>query len=211
MSNPPPIREADHFTAQTQRRRIAEATCRLVAEHGIEGASLRRVARELGGTTGLVTHYYPTKDALLEAALETALANLARSYPDDHQRPESMDEWVEQFLAALPSDEVRQTFWRVLAAFQSASMNTPRLAEAARRQGHRNKPDLARLVAMTLPTAGAERVEELTEALWLVVDGIGVSASLHGAQISQDNLRKILRGAWRSLLGIHTTQDGENR
>jgi AcrR family transcriptional regulator len=194
-----------------QRRRIAETTCRLVARDGLEGASLRRVARELGGTTGLITHYYPTKESLLEAALDTALRNLARSYPDDYQRPASIDEWVEQFLATLPSDETRNTFWRVLAAFQTASMNNPRLAETARSQGHRARPELAALIAQALPDASPDRVEELTEALWLVVDGIGVSAALHGPRISQDSLRKMLRGAWRGLLETHTSQEGVNQ
>lgn len=202
---------ADHADLETiQRRRIAETTCRLVAEHGLDGASLRRVAGELGSTTGMVTHYYPTKDSLLEAALHTALANLVRSFPPDYRPAGSMDEWVEHVLAALPSDETSRTFWRVLTAFQSASMTTPRLAEVARRYADRNKPELAVLIAAALPEESCERVEELTDVLWLVVDGIGITAVLHGARISKDSVRRTLRGAWRGLLDIDLTEQGES-
>ena len=189
-----------------QRRRIAETTCRLVAENGLEGASLRRVARELGSTTGMVTHYFPTKAALLEVALQTALANLARSFPADYRAAESMDEWVEHFLAARPTDETRRTFWRVLTVFQSASLTTPRLAEVARSYADSSKPELARLVAAALPAQSPDRAEELTEVLWLVVDGIGITVALHGDRINEDMVRRTLRGAWRGLLGVDGTE-----
>ena len=205
-TNPQPATTLSSDPSSTeafQRRRIADCTCRLLAEGGLEGASLRKVARELNATTGMLTHYYPTKEALLEAALDAALADLARSVGRGHRAPESMDEWVEQFLATLPADESSRTFWRVLAAFRSASMTNPSLAEVARHHGDRHKPGLARLIALTIPQASPSTVEELTEALWLVVDGIGVSAALHGAQISVENLRRMLRGAWRNLLEVN--------
>ena len=169
---------------------------------------MRRVASELDSTTGLVTHYFPQKEALLEAALRTALWNLARSYPSDHQQPESLDDWVEQFLVSLPPDEARRTFWRVLAAFRSVSMTTPRLAEVARSYGDRAKPELARLIAATVPDTSAERVAELTEVLWLIIDGIGVTVALHAEHLDIDLIRDTLRGAWRGLLGIGTSQQG---
>lgn len=195
---------------ERQRRWIAEATCRLVAEHGLDAVTMRRVASELGSTTGLVTHYFPQKEALLQAALCAALSNLAESYPADHQQPGSLDEWVEQFLVSFPPDEVRRTFWRVLAAFQSASMTTPRLAEVARRYGDRTKPELAQLIAATVPEESAERVAELTEVLWLIVDGIGVTVALHGEHLNIDLIRDTLYGAWRGLLSINPPHQGEN-
>lgn len=41
-----------------------------MATRGFAGLTLRAVAAEVGATTGLLTHYFPTKDALVEYALD---------------------------------------------------------------------------------------------------------------------------------------------
>lgn len=43
---------------------------RVLAAHGFGGLTLRAVAAEMGATTGLLTHYFPSKRALLRHALE---------------------------------------------------------------------------------------------------------------------------------------------
>ncbi len=42
----------------------------MLAEHGFTGLTLRAVATEIGATTGLVTHYFPSKRDLVEYALQ---------------------------------------------------------------------------------------------------------------------------------------------
>lgn len=42
----------------------------MLAAHGFGGLTLRAVAAEMGATTGLLTHYFPSKRALLRHALE---------------------------------------------------------------------------------------------------------------------------------------------
>lgn len=203
---PQPIHTlARHHAEDTQRRLIAECTCRIIAEHGLEAATLRRVAADLGCTTGLVTHYFPVKEDLLEAALRTALAGLAVGIVDGRAghrvAPQTLDEWVDQFVELLPTDEPKRAFWRVLAAFRAASVSNDRLAHTARHFADHHKPELRALVRASLPRSKARRVDELTDAIWLMVDGIGVSAALHGEQITAELVRAALRGLWRGLLG----------
>jgi AcrR family transcriptional regulator len=45
--------------------RIVEAAWRLVANEGVHGATMRRIAAEAGVTTGFVTHYFDDKQSLL--------------------------------------------------------------------------------------------------------------------------------------------------
>lgn len=42
----------------------------MLAARGFGGLTLRAVAAEMGATTGLVTHYFPSKRALVRHALE---------------------------------------------------------------------------------------------------------------------------------------------
>lgn len=53
-----------------RRREVAEAVWRVLADTGFAGLSLRAVAREMGATTGLLTHYFASKRELVRHALE---------------------------------------------------------------------------------------------------------------------------------------------
>jgi AcrR family transcriptional regulator len=53
-----------------RRREVAEAVWRVLADTGFAGLSLRAVAREMGATTGLLTHYFRSKRELVRHALE---------------------------------------------------------------------------------------------------------------------------------------------
>ncbi|MEV6210329.1 TetR/AcrR family transcriptional regulator [Kitasatospora sp. NPDC051914] len=53
-----------------RRRDVSEAVWRVLAARGFGGLTLRAVAAEMGATTGLLTHYFPNKRALVAHALE---------------------------------------------------------------------------------------------------------------------------------------------
>lgn len=62
-----PRTKGDH---EARRRDVSEAVWRVLAADGFNGLTLRAVARELGATTGLLTHYFPAKDDLVAHALD---------------------------------------------------------------------------------------------------------------------------------------------
>ena len=53
-----------------RRAEVSAAVWRVLTERGFAGLTLRAVAGELGATTGLLTHYFPSKRALLRYALD---------------------------------------------------------------------------------------------------------------------------------------------
>ncbi|MHC5904848.1 TetR/AcrR family transcriptional regulator [Streptomyces sp. S6] len=59
--------KGDH---EARRRDVSAAVWQVMATRGFAGLTLRAVAAELGATTGLLTHYFPTKQALVEYALD---------------------------------------------------------------------------------------------------------------------------------------------
>jgi AcrR family transcriptional regulator len=61
--------KTDH---EARRRDVSAAVWRVLAAEGFGGLTLRAVAAEMGATTGLVTHYFPSKQALIVHALELA-------------------------------------------------------------------------------------------------------------------------------------------
>jgi AcrR family transcriptional regulator len=55
-----------------RRRQITRAAIECVAEGGIDGATVRRVAERAGVSTGMVSYYYATKKELITAAIAAA-------------------------------------------------------------------------------------------------------------------------------------------
>jgi AcrR family transcriptional regulator len=55
-----------------RRRDVSQAVWRVLAAEGFGGLTMRAVAAELGASTGLVTHYFATKQELVRHAIEVA-------------------------------------------------------------------------------------------------------------------------------------------
>ena len=51
-----------------RREEVAEAAWRVIGRDGLEGATLREIAREAGFTTGVIQHYFRDRDELLAFA-----------------------------------------------------------------------------------------------------------------------------------------------
>lgn len=61
------------FDRQADRRRqIIGAVTSCVSEEGVAAVTLRNIARRVGATTGMLTHYYENRTALLIDASDTA-------------------------------------------------------------------------------------------------------------------------------------------
>jgi AcrR family transcriptional regulator len=60
-------RLVDH---EVRRAEIIDATWRLIADRGIDATTLREIAREMGMANGALTHYFPDKNAIIQAAFE---------------------------------------------------------------------------------------------------------------------------------------------
>ena len=48
-----------------RRRRIAQVTVAVISQEGLEAATIRRIAAELGGPTKIITHYFADKQEML--------------------------------------------------------------------------------------------------------------------------------------------------
>ena len=100
-----------------RRDEIALIACRVVAAHGFDQASMVRIAREAGYTTGMLAHYFDSKQDIIIAALRLMLRRIDERLTratESGGRPEL----VELLAEAMPLDEPRQiesafwiTFW----------------------------------------------------------------------------------------------------
>jgi TetR/AcrR family transcriptional repressor of bet genes len=59
-----------------RREEIAQVACQVVAEYGFRQATIARIARAAGYTTGMVAHYYDSKQDIILAALRLILKRI---------------------------------------------------------------------------------------------------------------------------------------
>lgn len=114
--------------AQVRGEHVLEATVRVIAEHGVAGLSMRRVAADSEVSLAQVQYYFRTKDDLIAAAFgfvgDEFLAALQTALPADTS-------WRRLHAAIwlwLPLDTERERAARVWFAFTTAAAVSPRLA-----------------------------------------------------------------------------------
>jgi AcrR family transcriptional regulator len=97
-----------------RRRAICHITAQLIARAGVEGVTIRSVAREANWSTKRVSHYFKTKrDLLLHTFREFSLRSLA----EGEAAVRSSKKLQSTFEALLPLDEERRLNWQVWLAF----------------------------------------------------------------------------------------------
>lgn len=96
-----------------RRDDIALVACRVVAKHGFERTTIVRIAREAGYTTGMVAHYFDTKQDIIVAALRLILRRVEERLTRQAEALEQPD-LLALLTETLPVDATRFTecaFW----------------------------------------------------------------------------------------------------
>ncbi|GAA4212274.1 TetR/AcrR family transcriptional regulator [Actinocatenispora rupis] len=134
--------KGDH---DARRREASEAVWRVLDAHGFGGLTLRAVAAELGATTGLLTHYFPTKRDLVAHALdllEQRTADRPREVAAD-----GSDALRGTLLAVLPLTTEAATSNRIWVSSWDPALADPGLSRDHARRYGRSRDKLRDLVA----------------------------------------------------------------
>lgn len=95
-----------------RREEIALVACRVVAARGFEQATVARIARAAGYTTGMVAHYYESKQAIILAALRLILLRIEQRLTRERESGEA--DLLDVLSESLAVDAQRFTecaFW----------------------------------------------------------------------------------------------------
>ena len=118
-------RYVDH---DQRRRDIVEAACMQLGEEGLNGFSLRAVAARLGGSVTLVTHYYTSRQELLDELASSMMewwdrdiAAMDADIADPYERLRAFLTWM---LPLTPEDRVVERGRIHLLAEQQGSKST---------------------------------------------------------------------------------------
>ena len=111
-----------------RRLELVDATWRIIARLGMEGATMREIAEEAGFANGALKPYFPTKDLLLTSAF-------GHVFNRTNQRITAMTEGLSGVAAlrafcaeVLPLDEERVNEARIVIPFWQKALNDAHMA-----------------------------------------------------------------------------------
>ena len=173
---------------EERRQRIAAALLEVASTEGLEGVSLRHVAAQAGVTSGMVQHYFPSKDAMIDFAMRSASARYAARVDAAlaHLGPAAAPGAVitAVLVSLLPRDEEQRRDARVALAFQSYAASHPSAADGLSADSALLQAflvDQLRLRAGDHPDTSA--LDRAAIALLAMTDGLGMHVVCAGTPV----------------------------
>jgi TetR/AcrR family transcriptional repressor of bet genes len=183
-----------------RRAELVDAAWRVIAAEGLEAATVRRIAQAAGCTTGLVTHYFESKDDMLVAALREVHRRAGQRMIRHVGGADIADVLLEVFLDALPMDQDRQLEWKVWLAFWGRAATDERLRQEQQRRYAEWRGLLGKLIRRAHPADAAAERRSAVDLIAGAIDGLGIQATLEPAKFTDARLRKAASAIARSAL-----------
>jgi TetR/AcrR family transcriptional regulator, transcriptional repressor of bet genes len=194
-----------------RRDQIALVACRVVAENGFDQATIVRIAREAGYTTGMVAHYFDTKQDIIIAALRLILRRieerLTRAAGSGGGAGDSSAELLTLLSEALPIDEQRYiecAFWTAFWGQVSADKRLKRINAWVHREYMRLFERCLAEGWSIWPQLSAATREQVLRSVVTFINGVTASAVASQSdwpaakQIEQLRLQLELLHTWAS-------------
>jgi AcrR family transcriptional regulator len=186
--------------AEQRKRDVVEAAARLIVAGGLEAVTFRKLARELGCSTTVISHYFANKSEVLRATYlfvssRAALRRLVSYQSGATNLLTSLEE-------ILPVGEDHWRDWVVWICFWTSALFDPMLAAEHKLRMHRT----VELVEFALMASGAtaDAAPSMARSVMTVVYGIAVQAIFDPDYwtpgVQREALRQALQGTGFGLI-----------
>lgn len=197
-----------HEGEEARRGALIAAALDCLAEGGLQAATVRAIALRAGVTPGLIRHYFPSKDDLVEAAYQTLMQGLtgdvleARHHADSAPR-QRLGGFVRAALGPEAAEPGKLAAW---AGFIGALHRAPalRAIHAASYRAFRDR--LAVLIAAALAADGrpapAAALRGQAIVVTAVLDGLWLEGGLILEAFAPGELASLGIAATEAILGL---------
>lgn len=192
-----------------RRVELVEATWRIIARHGLEGATLREIAAEAGFANGALKPYFPTKSSLIEATYRYVFARTNERAAASTAGLVGVAALRAFALEVLPLDEERLDEARVVLPFwQSAAHDADQAALSAETMDQWRRRIRSWLDEATGSPTRPRDVAAESEVLLTFLLGAQASALLAGADRPRPGLEAQLDALLATLAPTAGTSTG---
>ncbi|WP_165550061.1 TetR/AcrR family transcriptional regulator [Kribbella speibonae] len=200
-------RQVDHHQ---RRRDILEAAKNVIAEQGMAALSFREIGRRLGGSTSLITHYYPAQEDVLrdlvDSSVEEYEANLVaigNEYSDPQARLEHI---IFEWWLPIADDDLRDERMRLnVVAAGNQGARVQELLDAWERL---LRGVLHGAVTQLVPE---DEADHIIDVLRSTLNGIGLSTVEHPDHWTPERQRAVVRTVMSGLGLVPTSRPQPGR
>lgn len=167
-------------TEERRREDLIHAALEIVAEGGVQAATVRAIAAKAGVTPGLIRHYFSSKEDLTRAAYLRVMDQMTRQTASALIDPTKTAEvQLARFIAASVSPPVvDSTTLGLWAAFLHSARNDPEM-RAIHTRGYIGFRDLLQgLIAAVRPDFPPDVLRKKAIACNAVIDGLWMEGSV---------------------------------
>ncbi|XOZ32813.1 transcriptional regulator BetI [Halomonadaceae bacterium KBTZ08] len=162
---------------EERRRQLIEATLEVVGELGLQNATIGAISRTAGLSSGLVSHYFGGKQALVEATLrqlleELKLALLEHTQTDVLTPQQRLMAIVEANFSDFQRSSATTRTW---LSFWARAVHEPGLTRLQNINSHRLYSNLCYSFRQLLPLEVARRTSRQAAAM---IDGFWLRSAL---------------------------------
>jgi len=181
-------RIVDH---EARRRDVARIAARLIAVAGVEGVTVRDIAREAGCSTAVVSHYFRNKRELLFSVYRNAMTETVARVRRRRDRGADLQTCLE---AILPLDRQRRDNWKIWFSFWATAMDDVRFMAEQRLRGREARQLIVELLetASDVSAASPETRDMQARRLLAVVAGLSSQATYDPADWPAKRLSALL-------------------
>jgi len=162
-----------------RRSELAEAARRVIGRAGLEGATIRAISEEAGFSTGVLTHYFADKNALVLAALSVTVER-SRHKMAAHGSETGVAAIRRLMRAELIVDDEDRVDQRVWLAFYAQAPFSDVLAAEERALDHGWRGLIIRLLAQAVEAGALRTGLDLAfeaDRILALVDGVSAMAT----------------------------------
>ncbi|MCG5501587.1 transcriptional regulator BetI [Ectothiorhodospira lacustris] len=193
--------------AAGRRRQLISATLTAIHQYGMADATIARIARLAGVSTGIISHYFGDKAGLMEATMRHLLQQLGEAVAERRRQIPAED--VAGHVNAIidgnfDSSQTNVAAMRAWLEFWAASMHQPSLRRLQRVNERRLYANLCHQFRKVMP---ADQARDAARSVAALIDGLWLRGALTPAGIDIEACRRLARDNARAWLGQHVPQD----
>lgn len=179
MSNALNSEEPTTERFEARRAEIIAAALRVIERQGLQAATVRAIAHEMGCTTGVLTHHFRAKDDLTAFACDEVTRAIGRRIRSADLTGEPRQQLLAVALAFLPDDPKSDQAWIVWLHFLAAALQQPEQMQRHSRATDAVRQHISELLTTfrSRGSLGADLDPDFEAAyLFALLDGLGVDA-----------------------------------